>query len=155
MVTNNLFGRCTKSPVRMRSNKRRVIDEDIGRKATSDRNRVFGNVFYAFHDGPEMTGRDNRSDYNIFVHPPTGQPFDLTAFYTKTGREAHSITFASHMGLSPTNWTLEQTPTLPMLRFPRPPVVTFDFFNTSRQNDVTEAGPFAQRNLAQQTVLRK
>jgi hypothetical protein len=155
VVANNLFGECTKLPILMRANPKRVLDIETNRLSQCVRNRVVGNVFYGFDDRrPEMPADENTSDYNVFVSRPGAKSFDLTAWQTRTGREAHSITCASELRLSPANWTLRRDPPFAALLVPRAPALTSDFFGTPRQNTTTtEAGPFLGQNWKAVTIL--
>jgi len=55
--------------------------------------------------------------------------------------------------LSPDNWTLRRDPSFVALLVPRLPAITFDYFNTPRQGNTTEAGPFVERNWKPETIL--
>jgi hypothetical protein len=146
VVEHNLFGNCTRQPVLMRANPKRLIDIETNRFADCVSNRVRGNIFYGFGAaGPEMPGgKQNTSDYNVFVNPLGAKPFDLTAWQKKTGREAHSMTVTARMAVTTTDWTLRQEPPVESLLCPRNPVVRRDFFGLPRLGETTEAGPFVE-----------
>lgn len=146
IVANNLFGNCPRLPVLMRCNAGRVVDIETNRRAACRENRVAGNVFHAFGRGPELPARENESDYNVFVGPPGTKAFDLAAWQKRTGREAHSATFASRIELSAADWTLRQAPPAGELLFPRPAAVTFDFLDAPRRGGTTGTGPFVAEN---------
>jgi hypothetical protein len=147
IVANNLFGECTKKPIYMRFNGKRVLDLETNRYATCEHNRMHGNVFYGFGDrGPDMPKAKNVSDYNVFVNPAGGVSFDLTAWRQRTSREAHSTTFAARMALSTVGGKLHQEPAIVKFPVPRLPAMTFDFFAAPRVDAETVAGPFVETN---------
>ena len=154
IVANNLIGKCTKLPVLMRSGGKRVVDLETHRLASCARNQVVGNVFYGFGSrGPELPTTDNTSDYNLFVNPQGTEPFDLSAWQKRTGRESHSAICEAELSLSPTDWTLRRTPSFELLQSPRLSAVTYDFFLAPRQGETTVAGPFALEKWRPETVL--
>jgi hypothetical protein len=157
-IANNLVGNCTKQPLLARAS-RRVLDIETARMASAEHNRIVANVFFGFgHRGVEVPdGSANMSDYNMFVNPPdAAKPFDLAAWRKRTGREMHSVTFASRMEFVPQTWTLRQTPLPPVVQGPRILESMSDYFGTPRPvGHTTEAGPFLPSNLRPEMVLFK
>lgn len=155
ILANNLFGECTKRPVFMRFNTKRVLDLETNRLSTCVQNRVLGNVFYGFGDrGPEMPNEENTSDYNVFVNRAGEDSFDLTEWRQRTGREAHSMTFAARMGFLTVDGKLHQKPVIPNFPVPRLQAMTFDFFTAPRTGAKTEAGPFIEENRKTEVKLQ-
>ena len=98
----------------------------------------------------------NVSDFNVFVNPPEGKPLDLSALREQTGCEAQSVTCASRMGLSPSNWTLRQDLPFSDLLLPRVSAVTLDFLGAARGPGATAgAGPFLKQALKAEMTLWK
>jgi len=156
-IAHNLVGDCQGLPVRIALARPlptgRMIDLETKRFSSSDHNRLMGNVFYGFESrGPQVpAGMGNVSDWNVFVNPADGQPFDLTAWQQKTGCETHSQAVTSGLEFSPTEWKLRGL--LPTLACPRIPAVTSDYFAGARSGETTDAGPFLTLNLKPETLL--
>ena len=159
IIANNLFGQCAKKPVLMlpvNRKKKRVLDTETQRLSAVENNRVTGNIFYGFGEGGPDIPKDgnNVSDYNLFVNPPDGKPFNLTAWQKKANRESHSFTCVSRMHFSLVDRTLKQRPLLPRFEVPRLSPITFDFFVFPRPAEATtDVGPFLMQNMKPEMIL--
>jgi len=155
-IAHNLVGCCRGLPVRIAPARPlptgRMIDLETKRFSASDHNRLIGNVFYGFESRTPLVpaDMDNVSDWNVFVNPPDGKPFDLAAWHQKTGYETHSQAATSSLEFLPAEWKLRGL--LPTLACPRIPAVTSDYFAAVRSDETTEAGPFVKFNLKPETV---
>ena len=132
-----------------------MVDMETKRMSSSDHNRVVGNVFYGFESrSPKIPdGMDNESDYNLFVNPVGGTPFDLAAWQKKTGLDRHGQVAAATLEFSAQNWKLRGMPPTP--ECPRLVPITCDYFNVPRSGTTTDAGPFLKPNLKPEMVLIK
>lgn len=156
IVANNLFGECTKKPVYMRFNEKRVLDIETNRLSTCVHNRVHGSVFYGFGErGPDMPKAENTSDYNLFVNRAGEDSFDLAAWRQQSRREAHSMTLTATMDLSTVDGRLHQQPAIPDFLVPRLRTMTFDYFTTPRAGTQTQAGPFDEKNRKMEMKIQE
>ena len=153
-IANNLVGCCRGRPLLSVSTKGRMLDLETKRMTSVDHNRIVGNVFFGFgSQGPQIPNElGNVSNYNVFVNPSGGKPFDLPAWRQKTGLEANSQAATAALELSAADWTLRGT--LPTIECPRIPAVRADFFGADRTGAMTDAGPFLHESLKPELVLR-
>jgi len=130
-----------------------MVDKETKRMSSSDHNRVVGNVFYGFESRtPKIPAdMDNESDYNLFIHPSTVAPFDLTSWRQKTGFDQHSQAAVATLEFSPRDWTLRSL--LPTPECPRLGPVARDYFDVPRSGAATDAGPFLKLNLKPELLL--
>lgn len=156
-IVHNLIGGCQGLPVRIDlarpTAKGRMVDHETKRMSSSDHNRVVGNVFYGFEARtPKIPAdMDNESDYNLFLNPSTGAPFDLSSWRQKTGFDQHSQVAVATLEFSPRGWRLRGL--LPTLECPRLGTITRDFFDIPRSGATTDAGPFLKLNLKPELLL--
>jgi len=156
-IAHNLVGCCKGSPVGISlsrpSPKGRMLDKETKRMASSDHNRVFGNVFYGFESRGSgiPADMDNESDYNLFVNPSDSRSFDLATWQKKTGLDRHSQAAVATLDFSPRDGTLRGM--LPTLECPRLGPVARDFFDVPRSGAATEVGPFLKLNLKPELLL--
>ncbi|MEI7731856.1 MAG: right-handed parallel beta-helix repeat-containing protein [Verrucomicrobiota bacterium] len=158
-IAHNLIGGFKGLPVRIDlarpTDKGRMVDMETKRMSSSDHNSVVGNVFYGFESRSSKIpdGMDNESDYNLFVNPAGGIPFDLAAWQKKTGLDRHGQVAAATLEFSAQNWKLCGMPPTP--ECPRIVPITSDYFNVPRSGTTTDAGPFLKPNLKPEMVLIK
>ena len=152
-IANNLIGCCAGPPVRIAKPHARIIDVETQRKASTENNRVVGNVFYGFETrGPELPREDgNSSDFNVFINPADAKSFDMATWQKQTGSETHSQTATAILEFSAADWRLRGN--IPTLESPRVPVVTADFLGIARHGATSDAGPFLHQNLKSEITL--
>lgn len=156
-MANNLIGCCKGRTIQISkavpTPKGRMVDMETKRMASSDHNRVIGNVFFAPDlRGPEIPkDMDNQSDHNVFAWPADGKPFDLAAWRQKTGWDEHSQAVASPLEFSSADATL--CGQVPVLEVPRIAEITADYSGAVRTGVTTTAGPWLKTSLKPKMIL--
>lgn len=152
LVAHNLIGNCSGTPLRMQGGGgSRIIG---GRVTSCKRNRVVGNIFYSAKGQPFFKDKENVSDCNLFVSPPSAETFALAKWQSKTGWDKHSRQAVATIRFDRKTWTLRQDPVAKFPRVAREQPVTVDFFDTPTLGKSIPLGPFAESNNKPMITLR-
>jgi len=153
IVANNLIGQCSGMPFKMQSGGGgRILG---GRITSCKRNRIVGNIFYAFRKQPYVKDPENLSDHNLFVDPPGADPFDLLKWQSESGWGSHSSRAVARLRFDRNTWTLRRNPVVKCPAVPREQAVARDYFGTPTLGKTVPPGPFSESNNTAVIELRQ